>query len=647
MKTRVLRRLAATLAAAVTVMALPCTALADSVTETGWQSTPNGYSYLLEDGTAAIGETDIDGIPYLFAPNGILQLGWQTVGDLRYYYSPATRTPHFGWLDWRGGTYYITEEAGKAVGFVQTDRGLCYFDAYGVLHHGWLYDDAQNRRYYTDKYGVIVTGDATIDGLPYLFDENGVQQLGWQEIDGKRYYFNADGSGEYQWLTLDGEKYYLTVTDGMLTGEQNINGMPYVFAADGRQLLGWYTYSDGSVTYFDADGDAVSGLQSIDGTLYYFSDDYRMQTGFQSIADAVYYFGTDGSLQTGFINHEGNRYYSNAEGILQSGWVTVDHQRYYCDENGMLLTGWQSIDDMSCYFTPMGILSTGWQIIDGMTYYFGEDGAMTVGWCNIDVTKYYFTEDGAMAIGWCEIDGTKYYFTEDGAMAIGWCDIDGTKYYFTEDGTFAVGWQSIDGTSYFFAADGAMTTGWQLLDGSYYYFGTDGAMAVSSTVEGYIIDENGVAATPLRTQVAALLDASGTAADSIYAYTSSHYRYRRIEETRTFAQLEAAGWDTLVEYTLANGRGVCYYLAATTDYFLQLAGYKTRIVYANHSTGDHYWCQVWNGTAWRNYDPTFTDRCNLSLNEIIELGNYTIYGYAEITYNERGDYMGITYNAVS
>ncbi len=625
MKTFGLRRLVAMLSAVVTVAALPCHASAN-VDAAGWQNTPDGYSYLFADGTYALGETEIDGQTYLFAPNGILQLGWQTVKGLRYYYSPDTCLPHFGWLQWRGGEYYITEEAGKSVGFTQTDRGICYFDAYGVLYHGWLYD-VQNQHYYADENGVIVTGAATVDGLPYLFDAEGVQQLGWQEINGKRYYFHADGTAEYQWLRLDGETYYLTVTDGMLTGEQVIDGKPYVFDEDGRQIHGWYTYQDGSVAYFDAYGDALSGLQSIDGALYFFADDYRMQTGFQSIADAVYYFGSDGRLQTGFINHGGNRYYSNADGVLHSGWVTVEDQRYYCDGDGMLLTGWQIIDGMTYYFTPMGVLSHGWQQIGGMTY--------------------YFAQDGTMAVGWHEIDGATYYFAHDGIMAVGWHEIDGATYYFAVDGTMTVGWREIDGATYYFAQDGIMVVGWQLLDGSYYYFGTDGAMVVSSTQDGYILDENGVASTPMRAQVAALLAQCGTAPADIYAYTTSHYRYKRIEDTRTFAQLQAAGWDSLVEYTLANRQGVCYYLAATTDYFLQLAGHQTRIVYAHSGTGDHYWCQVWNGTEWRNYDPTYQSRCNLSLNELFAIKQYTIFGYAEIAYNERGDYMGITYTAAT
>ncbi len=627
MQSKRLRYCCVLLSVGVTMPALPCTAFAEASAEAGWQHTRSGYTYLLPDGSLAVGEMCIDGTCYLFAPNGVLQVGWQTVNGLRYYYTPNAHAPYFGWLQWRDGEYYITEETGKSVGFTETDRGLCCFDAYGVLQYGWLYD-AQNQRYYADADGSILTGAQSIGGLPYLFDAAGVQQLGWQEIDGKRYYYDESGKGRYQWQTLDGGTYYLTAADGALTGEQTIDGTPHVFGADGALLLGWYTYADGTTIYVDANGDTVSGLQSIDGALYYFSDDYRMQTGFRSIADAVYYFNQEGKAQTGFFTAEGNRYYADADGILQNGWLTIADERYYCDENGMLLTGWQTVDDMICYFTPMGVLSVGWQIIEGSTYYFSDNGKLSTGWLTLDDATYYFDAQGKMQCGIVTVDDVAYAFDAQGRLV-------------------RAAWYRTGETAYYCNADGTLCCGWQLIEGKYYHFGENGAMTVSATVDGYIIDANGVASTPMRAQVAALLAESGTSPAEIYKYTTSHYRYLRIEDTRTYAELEAAGWDTLVEYTLANRKGVCYYLAATTDYFLQLAGHKTRLVYAYSGTGDHYWCQVWNGTEWRNYDPTYSSRANLTLEQLFAIKEYTINGYATITYNERGDYMGIAFEAAN
>ncbi len=608
MKDHRMGRITALLSAAVSLctMALPVSAAQSE--ETGWQKTANGYIYVTENGFAATGETVIDGNYYLFAPNGILQTGWQTVGGLRYYYVPETHSIQYGWIQWRDAEYYVTKGTGKATGITQTDLGLCFFDEYGVLRYGWQ-TDADGNRYYADINGVLTTGEVVIDAMPYLFDDNGIQLLGWQTIHGNRYYFNEEGNGRYQWLIQGDCRYYLTPETGAYVGEHAIDGLPYAFDENGVQYLEWYTFSDGSVAYFDPDtGDAVTGMQSIDGSLYYFSDDYRMQTGFQTIADAVYYFTETGSLQTGFFEADGSRYYSDADGVLQTGWLTVEGNRYYCDEAGVILTAWQTIDGITYYFNPMGMMCSGWQFIDGYTYYFDEDGTMLTGIITVKDKHYALDAQGRR-------------------MGEGWFDTDDARYFCNADGT--------------------LFTGWRLIDGKYYYFNSNGTMAVSTTVDSYIIDENGVASTALRTQVAKLLQLSGTNANSIYTYTSTNYRYRRIEDTRTFAELEAAGWDTLVEYTLANGRGVCYYLAATTDYFLQLAGYQTRIVYATHNTGDHYWCQAWYNGAWHNYDPTFTNRCDLPWNEIITRGSYTVYGFAQISYNERGDYLGISYEPAS
>ena len=164
-------------------------------------------------------------------------------------------------------------------------------------------------------------------------------------------------------------------------------------------------------------------------------------------------------------------------------------------------------------------------------------------------------------------------------------------------------------------------------------------------IDDFILDEQGVAKSTLYTKVESLLSQSGTTPDSIYSYVTSHYRYRKIESTRSREALTKAGWDKLVSYTITNKKGVCYYLAATMDYFLRLAGYETRLVHANHSTGDHYWNQVLVNGQWLNYDPTYKNRGNISWNRIISLGNYTVYGYVTIQYDSRGAYLGADFTS--
>ncbi|MBR6761576.1 MAG: hypothetical protein IKM30_06030 [Oscillospiraceae bacterium] len=565
-----------------------------------WEKIGSRYYYTLSDGTMATGPLQIDGVWYLFAPNGAQQIGWQTVNGKRYYYHPASGKPVFGWLTWRDASYYITQENGKTIGSFETNRGLCYFDCYGVLQHGWILD-ADGNRCYADEYGVLQTGAVNIDRNWYLFDANGIQLTGWQTIFGRNYYYDIHtGEPALGWVLLDGHRYYIDAQNGKKTGEVIINGARYVFDEDGHQQFGWHTFSDGCIAWYSDEGIVANGFTSIGDHLYYFSNEGILQTGFQTIADAVYYFSEQGIMQTGLITIDGIQYGFSADGTLGNGWLHWNDSLYYCAKDGSIVTGWQTIENATYYFSPEGILQTDLQVIDGNTYYFAADGKMQTGVHTVDGVLLAFDADGKRRGG---------------------------------------GWFSWNSNRYYCSNTGSPITGWQILDSNYYYFHSNGAMAVSTTVNGYYLDENGIAANAIKHQIKELLTVSGTTPELIYSYVTANYRYRHIEETRTLEQLNAAGWDTLVAYTLTNRRGVCYYLAATMDYFLQIAGYQTRLVYATHNTGDHYWCQVWYQNAWHNFDPTYNNRSDISWQDILTLGNYTVNGYVSLQYDCRGDFI--------
>ena len=89
--------------------------------------------YQDSDGNNVTGEIKIDGIPYQFAPNGVLQTGFRTVFGKRYYYDPQTGNIRLGWVEWAGNPYYITLSEGKLVNQHRTIDGKRYwFDSYGV-----------------------------------------------------------------------------------------------------------------------------------------------------------------------------------------------------------------------------------------------------------------------------------------------------------------------------------------------------------------------------------------------------------------------------------------------------------------------------------------------------------------------------------
>lgn len=92
-----------------------------------------------------VGEVDIDGIPYLFAPDGALRTGFQTVKGKRYFYNYENGKLTTGWITIGDNTYYITFLDGKLTSQYKTIDGITYwFDEYGVSSEvdkkGPLYD---------------------------------------------------------------------------------------------------------------------------------------------------------------------------------------------------------------------------------------------------------------------------------------------------------------------------------------------------------------------------------------------------------------------------------------------------------------------------------------------------------------------------
>ena len=64
-------------------LALP--AHAEEAKQTGWKTEKGKRYYYDADGKKVTGDVKIDGVTYVFAPNGAQQLGWQTVDGKRYF----------------------------------------------------------------------------------------------------------------------------------------------------------------------------------------------------------------------------------------------------------------------------------------------------------------------------------------------------------------------------------------------------------------------------------------------------------------------------------------------------------------------------------------------------------------------------------
>lgn len=580
-------------------------AKADETEETGW-FTENGKRYFrLDTGALATGEYTVDGVPYLFAPNGAQQRGWQTVSGQRRYYDENGEAVT-GWFTWRGEQYYIDPDEGKQTDSLDTDGLTVHFDEYGVLQHEWAKREDGVWCY------TGCTGETEIDGLPYLLGEDSALLSGWQTpSDGCTRYYDADTHAPLTgWVRDDDAVYYADAARGRLTGEQVIDGASYLFSETGEQLTGLQTVNGAVRCYGGENGEMLTSTETeIDGN--------------------TYRFGENGDAVTGLVYEKGNYIFFGEDGVMQKGFVRFEEGLRYFNENGRSAIGMVTIDGKTYYFNADSIAETGWNAFGMARYYFSEeDGAALTGWQEIDGKAYRFRENGTLCNTPTAVDGVLYVFDTDGQLVSGWYDAaDGSRYYGNEDGTALTGWQELENRGVYFSPE-------------------TGKLAVSTTIDGFTIDETGTARSSMAVTVDINLGYTNKTPMGIYSYMINHYRYSRIEATRSVTALGNAGWDKLVTYLLKNKRGVCYYLAATMDFYLQRAGYTTRMIHANHSTGDHYWNQVLVNGAWQNYDPTYNNRGNISWNTQIALGSYKVLGVVRVKYDVRGAYLGWEYGSL-
>ncbi|HAG13370.1 MAG TPA: hypothetical protein DCG49_05850 [Ruminococcus sp.] len=618
------------------------TAITASAASDGYWETAGKKRFYVEDGVRVTGEQTIDGIPYLFAPNGAQQTGWQTVYGKRYFYD-TNGEAKFGWISWRGESYYVSQELGKLTDESPVQDDLTFqFDSYGIAKQGWI-RHADGSWSYSNA-----SGEMTIDGCAYLFDANSKLLTGWQALsDGITRYFDPETHTVLTgWIREKNGRGYADPERGQLKGLQTLEGQTYYFGNDGLMQTGWQTTDDGLLRLFDTEtGVMKTGLTEVDGKKYLLNDNGAVQTGWIDLNNQVYYAGEDGAFATDFTRIDGVIYYFAPDGARGSGVTVINGTTFLLNAKGIPQTGWYTAADGSVYYGDFRAAAvTGKQVIKDQQFYFNDAGVLQKGWLKFGDAVSYAGEDGAFVTGFKRIDGIIYFFNDDGVRGSGVTFYQGKYYLLNQNGIPQTGWYTDSkGAKYYGDNTAAAVTGWQEIDRKGYYFNTNGVMAVSTTIDGFTIDANGVARSAMAVTVDSLLGNTTGAPTSIFSFCTANYRYSRIEATRTVQQLISAGWDSLVRYTLANRRGVCYYLAATYDYFCQRAGYTTRMIHATHSTGNHYWVQVLVNGQWQNYDPTYSNRNNISWNDQIAIGNYQVLGIVEAHYDARGAYIGCDY----
>ncbi|MEF2672538.1 L,D-transpeptidase family protein, partial [Adlercreutzia sp.] len=121
-----------------------------------------------------------------------------------------------------------------------------------------------------------------IDGALYYFDRESFMQTGWVPWAklGTQSYFNDDGKARKGWQTLWGKRYYFDPkTCRSLRWEQRIDGVWYYFNRDSSMHTGWLKWSGKQLwSYYWSDGMRATGTHTIAGRKFVFDANGRTST---------------------------------------------------------------------------------------------------------------------------------------------------------------------------------------------------------------------------------------------------------------------------------------------------------------------------------------------------------------------------------
>lgn len=308
-----------------------------------------------------------------------------------------------------------------------------------VTEENW-YEGTSGSLYYCYADGTYATGITTLPNEEtYLFALDGTLKTGWQTIDGVRYYFDlTTGQKQFGWISHSNRLYYVFPETGKQVGEAVIDGTPYVFDEFGVLQTGIYTCEDGTIAGCAEDATPYTGFVTDETShaTYYFNENGIAQTGWQTVDGATYYLGEDGVLRTGLTSIDDSVYDFGTDGVMQTGLVTMeDGTVLFFGADGKQAMGLQTVDGKTYYFNDLGMAVNTKQTIDGKTYYFGADGSMQTGKVTLQDGSYYFGENGEQVTGWLVLDGSEYYFDlTTGKMATGTVTLPDGTYIFDENG---------------------------------------------------------------------------------------------------------------------------------------------------------------------------------------------------------------------
>lgn len=180
-----------------------------------------------------------------------------------------------GWYQDGEDIYYLTFPFKRASGLTTVNGKDYLFSDYGnnALLYGWNKFDGE--RYYSDRNGVIVKGEYTVDGVRYNFDaKTGIlYQNETRIVDGKLWFYGENGFRVFGIVEMDGQKFCFNETGNLKKGLQVIDGKTYYFDPEDENMVFGLKTVGGATYYFGDDGAAVVGEMVIDGVTYVFGED--------------------------------------------------------------------------------------------------------------------------------------------------------------------------------------------------------------------------------------------------------------------------------------------------------------------------------------------------------------------------------------
>ncbi len=330
---------------------------------------------------------------------------------------PAMAQTTTGWVE-ENGTWM----------FYDTD-GYYLTDTWKKQDGEWFYLDENGQLAFDrqiDEYYVGTDGKRVINQWVKVANEDD-----WYSNDDPEfywYYYGRDGKATVSKFKVIEEKGYYFDGDGrMVTGLTEIDGATYYFGEhdDGVMKKGWVQLSEDNEQpddeliwrYFDSNGKMVENQidKKISGDYYTFTDG-KMQTGWYKLPKEV--SGEDATASN--ADNAGTDAAADAAGAdtaAEETPVSAAGYQYY-DEDGKRASGWRTIEGIS------GLSEEGelyrFYFKNGKPY-FSESGIQVF---SIGSAKYGFNTKGEMQTELQEVtlaDGStaNFYFGTDGVMKTG------------------------------------------------------------------------------------------------------------------------------------------------------------------------------------------------------------------------------------